>query len=363
MRLLLDLGQSFLTTFVLVAPWLLLGLALGGVISVLFSEAFVRRALGGRGIGPILRSALIGVPLPLCSCSVVPLALSLRRQGASRGSTLSFLVSTPETGVDSIAVTWALMDPVMTVVRPVAAFLTAVLCGLAEALFDKGPDRVAIPLAAECRFCSDPAPGHRHTAGQVLRRALRYAGVDLVGDLAKWLLIGLLAAAVVQHFLPPDFVRSHLGSLWTQIGLGLLVGIPLYTCASATTPLAAALVAAGFSPGAALVLLLVGPATNLATVLLVWRHLGRRAAAIYVGTITAVTVALGFLVHAVYARWIGPPRFRVGDGHVESIGPVGIAAAVLLAGLMIAHFARSLRRSRPHAEAAGHAHLAEVRRS
>jgi hypothetical protein len=168
---------------------------------------------------------------------------------------------------------------------------------------------------------------------------------------------------VVQHFVPPDFVRSHLGSIWTQIGLMLLVGIPLYTCASATTPLAAALVAAGFSPGAALVLLLVGPATNVATILLVWRHLGRRAAAIYVGTIAAVSVALGLLVHVLYARWLGPPRFHVGDGHVESIGPVAIVSALVLTGLIVAHFVRSLRRPDAHAGTPGHAHLEPARRA
>ena len=282
--------------FLDVSPFLLLGFLIAGLIKVFLPEEWVARRLGGRGAGPVLKAALLGVPLPLCSCGVIPAALGLRRQGASRGATLSFMVSTPETGVDSIAVTWAILGPVMAILRPVAAFVSAVICGLASNAFG-GRDEGTVSEPAACTSCGAARCGHVHTVGERAKGAIRFAFDDLLRDVAIWLVIGVLLAGVISAFLRPEIVGEHVGSEWAELLLMLVVSIPLYICATASTPVAAALVIAGFSPGAALVLLLAGPATNVATLLMVGRFLGARAAAIYLVSIASTSLLFGWLVN------------------------------------------------------------------
>ncbi len=279
-----------------ISPFLLLGFAIAGVLRVLVPEDWIARRLGGRGIGPVLKAALLGVPLPLCSCGVIPAALGLRKQGASRGATLSFLVSTPETGVDSIAVTYAIMGPFLAILRPLAAFMNAVICGLFADAFG-GHDAGPTPEPDTCACCGGEGHDHRHSKAERVRGVLRFAFDDLLKDIAGWLLLGVLLAGVIGTFLSPEIVRAHIGSEWVELLLVLLISIPLYICATASTPVAAALVLAGFSPGAALVLLLAGPATNIATLLMVGRFLGLRSAAIYLTSIAATSLLFGWLVN------------------------------------------------------------------
>lgn len=282
--------------FLDVSPFLLLGFAIAGLIKVFLPEDWVARRLGGRGPGPVLKASLLGVPLPLCSCGVIPAALGLRKQGASRGATLSFLVSTPETGVDSVAVTWAIMGPLLAVIRPVAAFLSAVTCGLAADAFG-GEEKETVAEPEACNSCGAEGCDVRHTFAERARAALRFAFDDLLRDVALWLAIGVLLAGVISAFLSPEIVSEHIGSEAVELLLMLLVSVPLYICATASTPVAAALVVAGFSPGAALVLLLAGPATNIATLLMVGRFLGARAAVIYIASIAATSILFGWLVN------------------------------------------------------------------
>ncbi len=336
------IAEEFARLFLDLAPYLLVGLAAAGLLTTFVRRSVLRRALGGKGLAPVLKASLLGVPLPLCSCSVVPMAVSLRRQGASRGSTLSFLVSTPETGVDSIAVTYALMGPLMTVVRPLAAVATAFAAGAVQVFCDRKEPAPEAPETEECAVCdADESDGHRHGALERLGHAARYAFRDFFGDIVGWVLLGLAVAAAISAFVSPEWVRLNFSSSGLQILAMLAVSVPLYVCASATTPVAASLVAAGFSPGAALVLLLAGPATNVATILMVWRFLGGKSAAIYVLVIAVVSAALGLLLDATLGAFVADPGSVVKAPGEGPAGPVAIASGALLAALAAVHYGRA----------------------
>lgn len=320
--------------FVDSAPYLLFGFFSAGLLHGVISAETVGRHLGGRGIGPVVKAALFGVPLPLCSCGVLPAALGLRRKGASKGATLSFLVSTPETGVDSIALTYALMDPIMTIFRPIAAFVSAVAAGVCENAF--GRDRApAVQAGSSCRCGEAALPGSASLLTR-LREGTRYAFVDLLGDLVPWLALGFLLAGLITVVLPPGFLASRLGGGWLARGTMLAVGIPIYICATASTPIAAALVLKGLSPGAALVFLLAGPATNLATLTSLTATLGPAATGRYVAAISVSALGLGYLLDGLYGALSISLRASAGSAPELLPAGVGLAAAALLgaAGLM-----------------------------
>ncbi|MEO5365565.1 MAG: SO_0444 family Cu/Zn efflux transporter [Magnetococcus sp. WYHC-3] len=287
------------------APWLLLGLVLAGLIKVWLPMSVLERHLGGHGPRPVLLAALLGAPLPLCSCGVIPAAIGLRRAGASPGATLSFLISTPETGVDSVLLSHALLGPFMAVVRPVAAVCTAVAAGLI-APRDVVTRRRTVPILAApavagqtgCQGggCCDSAAPVSQQAGWLGRSlaGVRYAFDDIWGDIYGWVFVGLLAAALLLTLVPPQSLASW-GSGWQAMVLMLVVGVPMYICATASTPLAAAFISAGMSPGAALVFLLAGPATNMATLALVKREFGLRGLGSYLGAIVVCALAFGML--------------------------------------------------------------------
>ena len=281
-------------------PWLLGGFVLAGVIYVAVPVETLTRHLGRPGAGAVVKASLIGIPLPLCSCSVIPVASSFRKQGASRGAFVSFLISTPETGVDSIAISYALLGPVLAVVRPIAAFVTALTAGL---LVDRSteavpsPSETLEPAAGESCCCSCTGPDEAPPAPRSkVASALRYGLVDLFKDLSPYLIGGFVLAGLVAAALPPGFLERHVGAGPAAMLLMLAVGLPLYVCATSSTPVAAALIAHGLSPGAALVFLLVGPATNIATMLIVHRDVGRRGLAIYLGTIALFAILFGLAI-------------------------------------------------------------------
>ena len=267
------------------------GFLAAGLIHVLVSREWMTRQLGGRGFGAVVKAAIIGAPLPLCSCSVLPAAYALYRKGASRGATVSFLISTPETSIDSIAVTWALLGPVMAIVRPVAAVVTAMVAGFLETVRGRRepPHEVEPPA---CEACESDSCEHvaRPSAWS---RFWRFVIFEMADDVGPTLTLGLILAGIVTVLVPDDFFEAYLADEWASMLVMLGVGLPLYVCATASTPLAAALAMKGLNPGAALVFLLVGPATNLATVLMVGRMLGKGSAVLYVGTIAVLALACG----------------------------------------------------------------------
>lgn len=287
------------------APWLLLGLLMAGLIKAWLPSAWVSRHLAGGGVAGVIKAALVGAPLPLCSCGVVPAAFGLHRAGASRGSTVSFLVATPETGVDSVAVSHALLGPLMALVRPLAAISSAVVAGLLTQWSERGDGGVVTPSAGtECGGgCCDSSPVDSVPAVETpLRRTLsgvEYAFSDLYDDIIWWLFGGLLFASAVQTWVPPSLMAEWGSGLPAMLAM-CAIGVPMYICATASTPIAAGLIAAGVSPGTALVFLLAGPATNLSTLGLIRKELGGRTLGTYLlgtlGTALASGLALDWLL-------------------------------------------------------------------
>ncbi len=366
-----ELLASIWSVYLDTAVWLLLGLVVAGLIKGYIPEARMSAWLGDGGAGAPLRAALVGAPLPLCSCGVLPVALGLRRNGASRGATVSFLISTPETSVDSITVTYALMGPLMAVVRPVAALATALLTGLAAALV---PERAAArpgpePEGAGCcgagaaeatgdtAGCCGAAPGPEacgsgsseektaETREPGWKRGIGYTLSTMLDDIAGWLALGIVVAGLVAYLVPPGALAEWGGGPWAMLAM-LVVGIPMYVCATASTPLAAAMMLAGVSPGAALVFLLVGPATNFAGLAIIGRELGRRTLAVYLAGLAVTSVVLGLALDAVLAATgLG---ISVAEAREHAMLPAWISwpAALVLLVLAIRPVRRRLAGSR-----------------
>ena len=329
------------------APYLLLGLIIAGLIGAFLNERNLPRLMGTKPSQAVWRAALLGVPLPLCSCSVLPVADQLRRAGLSRGGTVSFLISTPESSADSILLTYALTDPLLTVARPVAAFISAAAAGLTENAFDRGDDKLpsAVPPPETCHDgcgCATEV-NENGSLGQRLWGGLRHAFTTLIEDLAPYLFVGYLLAGLVAITLEVlNISPTFFGANPTLSYLGaLLIGLPLYVCASSSTPLAAVLLAAGFPPGAILVFLLVGPATNLATIAVVKRILGLAATFRYLLIITLVSILTGLLLDWLYRFWNITPHYSPGTA-IESGGIFSLICAILLTALILYHSFRWL---------------------
>jgi uncharacterized protein len=271
--------------------FVIFGMVAAAVVHLFVSRQWVVRHLGGRGFGSVVKAALLGAPLPLCSCSVLPVACALRSKGAGRGATVSFLISTPETGVDSIAITWALLGPVMAIVRPAAALATAMVAGFTETIRDRH-EPPAVIAGPACPICNSDDCEHVSRPG-LWNRFWSFMLYDMADDLGPSLALGLFLGGIVWVIVPQNFFEDNLHGPWEQMLLMLVIGLPLYICATASTPLALALMAKGLHPGAALVLLLVGPATNITTMLVVARMLGKLSAVLYVATIAVMSLACG----------------------------------------------------------------------
>jgi len=335
------------------APYVIFGFFAAGVIKAFLPEEAVARHLGGRSKTSVIKASLLGIPLPLCSCGVIPAAIGLRKQGAGRGASAAFLVSTPESGVDSIAITWALLDPVMTIVRPVAAFITGALTGmLINWLPEERTELEAEPAACGCQdsCCGTTSRAAAPSLAKRMYEGVSYAFGELLQDIGRWFLLGILIAGLLTTLVPDGFFALLFENKAMSLVLMLLVGIPLYMCASASTPIAAALVLKGLSPGAALVFLLAGPATNAATLTVVARFWGRKATLVYLSVIACCSLFLGWVVNEFYvwagidiSRWVSSPETK------EGTGPLGYAVAVVLLLLI----ARAYWRSRQSANCCG----------
>ena len=271
------------------SPYLLFGFLMAGILSVCVSPEFVERHLGGRGFGPVWKAVVFGMPLPLCSCSVIPVAAGFRRHGASRPAVTAFLLSTPQTGVDGILVTYALLGGVFAAFRPVAALITGLFGGLLVMLFapsDAESSAEEPPAECGCCCCQEKKRG-------VLRRICEYGFVTLPRDIGIPLLVGALIAGACSALISPNELKHYLGGGILSIIAMMALGVPVYVCASASVPIAVALVHLGASPGAVLAFLIAGPATNAATIATVWKFLGGRTVFLYLCTVAASAVAGG----------------------------------------------------------------------
>lgn len=282
---------------------------------------------------------------------MLPAAVTLQKQGANTGAVTSFMISTPESGIDSIAITYALLDPIMTVARPVVAFITAAVAGVAENLLEKRssdtqvhPD-LTCPVDQCCDGVNCRPEDHRrhHSLAEKLWAGVRYAFTDFWNDLAGWFFFGLLAAGLIAVLIPDEMVKTYLGSGLPAMLFMLAVGIPLYICATASTPIAAALILKGVSPGAALVFLLAGPATNVAALTVMAGIIGKRATAIYLVAIAVSTVVFGLILDQVYSALGVSAQAVVSGAATEIPAWIEVAGALALVLLSLPLFFRKTR--------------------
>ena len=275
------------------SPYLLLGFLIAGILSVFISPELIERHLGKRGFWQVCKAALLGVPLPLCSCGVLPVSASLRQHGASKGATLSFLASTPQTGLDSIMVTHALLGPVVVVFRIVTAFVSGIMSGMLVELSERKGDIVPEekPVCA-CCGAADDAHGKLYTV-------FHYGFVVLARDIGTAMLVGIVMAGVMSALIPPDYFADKMGGGFTSMLIMMVIGIPIYACSAGSVPIAFALLGLGVSPGAVLVFLVTGPATNAATITTLWRLLGRKPTLIYLFSIAVSALVAGILLDVV----------------------------------------------------------------
>jgi uncharacterized membrane protein YraQ (UPF0718 family) len=325
--------ENFISLSAEASPWLLLGLLIAGLMKAWVPTKILNKHLGG-GSKSIIKAALIGAPLPLCSCGVIPVATELKRSGASSPATSAFLVATPETGVDSVSVSYAMLGPIFAIYRPITAILSAIFTGLLVAIFQKKEKRTdnnnssTVPthdhtvkksgccaskgsqktVSEEARVdplppkkpsscCDSDKPTNIISNGPVVKtlQGVKYAATQLIDDLILWLLVGLIFATLVLTFLPEEFLLSY-GSGLTAMMMMIVISIPMYICATASTPIAAGFILAGLSPGTALVFMMAGPATNISTLGVIKKEMGGRVLGCYLMGITLSSIAFGSLL-------------------------------------------------------------------
>ena len=289
------------------APWVLGGFAVAGVLSLWLNARVVREHFGGGRFGAILKAVGLGIPLPVCSCGVIPLGASLRKHGAGRGPTAAFLMSTPQTGVDSIAVTFGMLGGLFAVFRPLAALVSGVACGFAvEALGGKDPAPAALQ---EPEIEAETRPWWV--------RVFHDGFIVLPRSVGGALVLGALVSALVMALVPENYVAEKISSPLLQMVLTLAVGIPMYICSTAAVPFALGLLAAGLSPGAAMAFLVGGPGVSAATILAVWKLLGGRATAVYVLVLSLCAIGFGLLVQELVPAGWAPPGARLVAAHAH----------------------------------------------
>lgn len=339
-----ELFDNFILLFSESAPYLLLGLLIAGIIHMLIPKQWITRYLGEKS--SVVTAAIIGTPLPLCSCSVIPTAIGIRRAGASKASTASFMVATPETGVDSIGVTYALMGPLMAIVRPISAIASAITAGTLVRLWDK-EDNKPDTQQAQSSCCSKQQSSEvaqqqelnqELSLGQKLAAAIKYGYGKLLTDFMGWLLIGIGFAALIQTYVPASFMTEY-GSGIIAMLITVLISIPMYICATASTPIAAGLMLSGVSPGAALVFMLTGPASNIATLMVVKNELGLKSLLAYLTGVIATAIASGLALD--WALEYFQINIQVSHGHHDDMTSLLYSAsAVILAGLIFYQYVK-----------------------
>ena len=327
--------SNFIMLFTESAPFLILGLVLAGIIRLLIPDKWITKYLGENS--SVVTAAIIGTPLPLCSCSVIPTAIGIRRAGASKASTASFMVATPETGVDSIAVTFALMGPVMAVARPFAAIISAIVAGTAVRLWDEETPPKQEESVKSC--CA--ANKKEQSYFDKTKAVFQYGFGKLLSDFMGWLLIGLFFAALIQTFVPHSMLSEYGNGIFAMM-LIVLISIPMYICATASTPVAAGLMLSGISPGAALVFMLTGPATNIATLMVVKNELGVRSLVGYLTGVILTAIVMGLAFDWLLAYF--DINIQVSQGqHSEMTSILYSLSAIILALLIIWQYIKIIR--------------------
>lgn len=283
------------------SPYLVLGFLISGLLHVYVPKSLYAKFLHRKGWRSVVGAAILGVPLPLCSCGVIPTAVSLKKEGASDGATVSFLVGTPQTGIDSILATYSLLGLAYAIIRPIAAFVVSIFSGImvdrfgGEAKIDYTKMRFT-PAGGLTHTCSCGCNHSHDTPSNKFLAALKYGYVDMMQDFGKWLVIGLLVAAAITAFIPDSLFAMFKEHYFLNVLLILVISAPMYICATGSIPIALSLIMKGVSPGAAFVLLMAGPATNIASLIILRREIGVRKMAIYLISIIIGAIACALII-------------------------------------------------------------------
>lgn len=331
--------QSFWHLLCEMAPYLLLGFFIAGLLQAFVPRSMFSRHLASSDWRSVVKAALLGIPLPLCSCGVIPTTAALRREGASKGAATSFLIATPQTGVDSIMATYSVMGPAFAIIRPIAALVTSFFGGSLVNRFDAdaqcGAKSEKCGVNNNCAANSTPDTPHSTLSfAQRMKSALEYGFVEMLQDVGKWLFIGLLLAALITVAVPTQFFEIFSGNTLVSMLLVLLVAIPMYLCATGSIPIAVSLMIKGLSPGTALVMLMAGPASNMASILVVRKIMGRRTLGIYLASIIAGSIICGLAMDYLMPReWFAITSMgAMTAGCCDAHGPsfIEIASGVVL---------------------------------
>lgn len=322
------------------APFLLLGFFLAGLIHAFVPKTLYAKYLSASNWRSVVYATLIGIPIPLCSCGVIPTAMSLRKKGASRGATVSFLIATPQTGVDALMATYSLMGLPFAIVRFISALITALFGGImVNTLAPQTTDEEA--EATEELHCDCCCHHHHHeshchpTLLSRLREALRFGFVEMVEDIGKWLIVGLIIAGLITIYMPDDFFTVFQGNtLLSSLSVILLV-LPMYLCATSGIPIAVALMLKGLSPGAALVLLMVGPACNMASLIITGKVLGKRALIVYIASIILSALVFAYGIDLLLPREWFTDFLKSSHHEHHHEGILSILSTIIMAGLLV----------------------------
>lgn len=283
-EILIKYWNGISSLFLEMSPFLMLGFLISGLLYIIISKETITNNLGKPGALSVIKAAIFGVPMPLCSCGVIPVAASLYQRGASKGATLSFLISTPQTGVDSILITYGMLGPVFAMTRPVIALITGVIGGLFTEQINSEDYTTSIKT------------NHKHPK-KTLKDAIKYAFISLPQDIAGPLIKGILMAGLITLLIPDNFFQDYGITGWSAMILMAVLSIPMYICATASVPIAAGLISSGIEPGAAFVFLMAGPATNIATISVIINTLGKKIVYIYLSTIFTCSIISGALIN------------------------------------------------------------------
>lgn len=323
------------------SPYILLGFLIAGILHAFVPQSAFARHLSGTGWRSVLKAALIGIPLPLCSCGVLPAAIAMRRNGASKAASTSFLIATPQTGVDSIAATCSLLGPAFAVVRPVAAFVTALFGGVAVGK----TERFAGETSQSDYYESEV--NRTLSFSKKCIDAARYGFIDLVGSIGGWLVLGLVIAALITVYVPDDFFSVFGDRPILSMIAVLIVAIPMYVCATGSIPIALSLIMKGLSPGTALVLLMAGPAANFASVALISKEMGRKSALVYLVSIIIGAMTFGLAIdYLLPSSWFSIADMQTStccSSHTMEVFPC-ICSSILVS-LLIVTFIKRFRKS------------------
>ena len=325
----------FLTDFIKIlgemSPYLLLGFFFAGLLYAFIPRNKIEYYFGGNVLKSSFLASIFGIPLPLCSCGVIPTGAALYKNGASKSSTISFLISTPQTGVDSILATYSLLGLPMDIIRPLAALITGISGGLITGVITKKekPKRIINPGLTEPK-----------TIGKKIKEVFKYGFVEFIQDISKWLVIGLVIAAIISSLIPDDFFELLNLPPIAQMLLILIVSIPFYICATGSIPLAAVLILKGISPGAAFVILMAGPATNAATITMIGKVLGKKSLVIYLTTIIAGALGSGMIIdYLLPSQWFtGIVDINSIHNHTHFLSWWQIGSGIVLSALIINGF-------------------------